>query len=143
MKFMSKIENKFSEDVLKWMKRLNRKGPFYLVSTRDHEYTVVDRSAPIETAYGKAFRTKVVNGRQYTIIWKDGDKVKLGSVKDGMYCRYGINTWATLTGKTISGLWQRCAGALTDAEIQLMLDFANDKLTLPEFKLETLEGLMW
>lgn len=134
-------ENKFSEDVLKWMKRLNRKGPFYLVEARDHEYTVIDKSVVIDTAYGKSFSTKVISGKSYSVIWKEGDKVKLGIVKDGMYCRYGIQTYGTLTGKSVSGLWQKSGGILTDKEIQLLVDFSNDKLSLPEFKLETLKGV--
>jgi hypothetical protein len=107
-----------SEDVQKWMKNLNRRGPFYLWETTPHP-----------------------NGQSYIIIWNDGAKTKIGQLHDGLWCRYGINTWSVLNGSRPHDLWN--GFGITDDEFEAMLAVREHRSLLPKFKLETLKDLRW
>ena len=130
-------------DVADWKKRLNRKGPFYLYTCAQNEYT--DREALPEF-----WRTKkdgdqppTKYGTAYTVFFRDKGKLKIGVLPDGLCCRYGIGTYATLTGTSLSGFWQASNGILSDQEMLDMIAFAKGELTLPEFSLDNLKDLEW
>lgn len=117
------------EEVAKWMKRLNRKGPFYLLRTEPYHYEVTRQD-------GSLF---VKDGTTYVIIWNDGDKTKLGSVHDHMWCRYGVSTRTVLNGDRPHDLWN--GAGISDEEFQEMLAVRKNSSTLPIFQLETLKNL--
>jgi len=106
------------EDVQKWMKTLNRKGPFYL-------YRVSEE--------------KSIN--HYFVIWNDKRKTKYGYLSDGMYCRYGIRTICVLNGDTTFDLWNGQAVSSEPEIFDEMLKVRNKENTLPIFKLENLKDL--
>jgi len=130
-------------DVADWKKRLNRKGPFYLYKTEENEYT--DREALPEYWRTKKDGDKppTKKGTAYTVLFRDKGKVKIGVLPDGLCCRYGIATYGTLTGFSMSGFWQSSGGILTDEEMTDMIAFALGEKSLPVFYLDSLKDLEW
>lgn len=126
MSFLDGIDmTHINSEVEKWKKRTKKKGPFYLYKT---------------SIANESWR----NGPNiYTVIWYERNKTKIGSFYDGMYCRYGISTYGTLTGATMSGFWQASSGVLDDNEMTTMLNFAKGERTLLEFDIETIKNLRW
>ncbi len=120
-------------DVTKWKKRLNRQGPFYLLRTEPYhkEYPRMDGGVTVH------------DGFTYTVIWNDGHlyKTKLGTLRDHMMCRYGIQTETVLKGERPHDLWN--GSNLSDEDFQAMLDVRHRVSTLPKFSLDTLEHLNW
>lgn len=123
-----------SEDVLKWMKRLNRKGPFYLVRTEQTTIELYDHSVT-------PYRKYPAPANVYAVIWNDKEKTKFGYFKDYMSCRYGVSTATVLRGETHFDLWN--GQCIDEAEFQEMLKVRNHTTTLPQFDLATLVGLTW
>jgi hypothetical protein len=76
------VQAEIQKDISKWKGRLNRKGPFYLF--------------------------EAINGI-YTVIWQDAEKTKIGTLYDGMFIRYGINTIAVMRGERERDLWNGSA----------------------------------
>ncbi len=120
------------EDVIKWRKRLLRKGPFYLLETTDFEQDRYDHSV-------KPTRHYTVPAKAYTVIWNDGDKTKIGVLKDYMYCRYGIITQSVLKGDTPFDLWN--GSGLSQETFDEMLSVRHNRSTLAIFDFDLLVGL--
>lgn len=99
-----------SNSVENWRKRTQKKGPFYIMSMEPIE----QKSGDFSEQWWK-----------YKVIWKEGDKTKIGYLSDGMFTRYGISTYGVLTGTSISGFWQASSGALTEIEMNDMLKIAK------------------
>lgn len=112
-------------DEEKWMKRLNRKGPFYLYEQTKQKRYPAD--------------TEEVN--HYFVIWNDKEKTKYGCFNDKMLCRYGVSTLTVLRGETKFDLWN--GQCIDDDVFGEMLKVRNGTSTLPEFKLETIKDLGW
>lgn len=119
---------------MKWMKRLNRKGPFYLLSTETEPHTIYrwEDGTRIDTE-----TTKQV----YCVIWNDKEKTKLGYFQDYMSTRYGVSTRCVLNGDTPFDLWN--GQGTTDEEFAEMLKVRQGQSTLPHFDLNTIQGLVW
>jgi hypothetical protein len=103
-----------------WIKRTKKKGPFKLCN--------VERT-------GK--------GKKYTVIFKDKGKVKIGVLRDGMWCRYGINTFGALSHPNPTGLWQTTVGSVSEEQLLQMIDFWIGNSSLKDFNLESLNDLKW
>lgn len=115
----------YSEDVQKWMKRLNRKGPFYLYK---------------EDVY-KPYTSAKEPVKHYFVIWNDKEKTKYGYFYDGMHCRYGVQTCTVLNGNTKFDLW---AGHNIDDDIfEAMLKLRNETSELRHFELTEIQDLRW
>ncbi len=125
-----------SPEVEKWMKRTKKKGPFYLLKEDFHEYFIGkwdEDNKPIRAG-----------GFLYQVIWKENGKVKLGDFRDGMSCRYGVSTWATLSTPSPTGLWQATSGCVSMKELQHMIDlFQGEIMFFKTFDPETIKGLSW
>jgi hypothetical protein len=110
------------EDVAKWMTRLKRNKPFYLVLTRI---------------------TKT--GDCYKVIWnetaKGVTKTKMGWFSDGMSCRYGAQGIVVLNGETPFDLWN--GKECSPKEFEHMLAVRKKKSKLREFDLDEIERLEW
>jgi len=78
---------------------------------------------------------------KYAIIFKDKGKVKIGTVYDGQYCRYGIATYGALSGPSALDLWQSGPGAVNEYELETMINVWNDDCGLPDFFMESLRNL--
>lgn len=119
------------DDVQKWMKRLSKKGPFFLLRSEPwtYPYSIHDGST----------RT----GTLYTVIWHDQNKgdVKIGSLHDWMSARYGIQTRAALKGPRPQDMWN--GRAVEDGEFEEMLAVWEDRCVLPEFDLTMLKNVSW
>lgn len=97
--------SEYSEEIQKWIKRNNRK---------------------------QARLVSYVDG-VYLIVYFDKGKVRIGTVKDGMYCRYGINCFGAMTSTDRLSLWQFVAGACSEEEVQVMIDYLKGESQLPAF----------
>ena len=112
-------------DVEKWLKRANRKGPFYLYK--------------IEPLVREWLTEQ--SGNQYYLIWNDKDRTCYGSVHDEMLCRYGFDTITVLKGDTKFDLWN---GKCIDDDIfNEMIKVRNGLSTLPMFDLSTINNIGW
>lgn len=101
-----------------WLKRTRRKSPFYL--------------------YRRVHSDK---GWTYFVIWNEGNKTKYGSLEDGMWTRYGINTCTVLNGETKFDLWQ--GDQINDDIFDQMLKVRHEESDLPIFEVHTLKNLRW
>lgn len=119
----------FSDDVKAWMKRLNRKGPFYLIRTEPFDNSVVRPDGEVLTRIGN----------NYFVIWNDKEKTKIGCLSDHMYCRYGISTIATLNGDRPHDLWN--GSAVSNADFDEMLKVRKGNSSLPTFDLTVLKNI--
>ena len=103
-----------NEAVESWLKRTEKKAPFYLFESVDGHYTV---------------------------IFKHKKKVRVGGLSDGMHCRYGIGTFGALSGVSPLGLWQSCAGAVSQKQLDEMILVAKGQSQLPVFDVRSLKNL--
>lgn len=117
------------EAIEKWLKKAKKKAPYYLFGTKNRTY------------YDEECNTK--KGHVRVVIWKDGDKTKIGEIADGLLIRSGIFTYGYIKGKDISGLWQYKNGILTMAEINAILSVISEKHEFEEFNLDELKSLRW
>lgn len=132
--------------VADWKKRLRRKGPFIIYRVADHQYGGHTPAMRKWREENKLFdHLDMKKGFAYHVVFRDKGKVKIGVLKDGMSCRYGIDTYGTLTGTSMSGFWQITAGVLTEEDMQFMIEFAKGEHNDPnfEFDLDRLEDLTW
>ena len=129
-----------NDDVQKWLKRTNRKGPFLLYGMVPTTYFVGwDHSA--EPAVQKH-----AVGTAYTVIWKDkkDGKVRIGIFRDGMHCRYGVDTYGVLSGDTIADFWQASSGTLDEAEMAMMLRIMKGEWhPMGQFNPAAIKDLKW
>lgn len=126
-----------SNDVENWKKRTKRKGPFYLYEYENIEYSH-------GKAVGGEYKVSHHNpGKAYTLIWKEKDKTKIGILKDGMYCRYGMSTFGVLIGDSPLGLWQSGGGGtVDDDQFAAMQRVARGESQLPIFDIDQLQDLV-
>lgn len=117
-------------NIRNWLDRLAKKGPFWLYSSEEFLYG--NRSTKGE---------RTIPGWKRRVIWQEGNKTKIGILHDGMYARYGIQTYGVLTGKSATGLWQSTANTVTTSELQALLDVANGSHTFSEFSLSQLKDV--
>lgn len=113
-----------NDDVNGWLRRTHRKGPYKLYS-----------SEPYDKGYAK--------GMTYTVIFKDRGKVRIGGISDGSYARYGIATFGALSFPEVTGLWQSCAGAVSEDQLDLMIQFWHDECELPDWSVTQLKNVKW
>jgi hypothetical protein len=124
------------DDIEKWLKRTNRKGPFLLYGT-------------VPTTYFIGWKDGVQKhdvGAAYTVIWKDkkDGKVRIGVFKDGMHCRYGVNTYGVLSGDTIADFWQASSGTLNETEMAMMLRIMKGEWhPMGQFNPAAIKDLKW
>lgn len=118
-------------DVLAWMKRLNRKGPFYIYNIQPKQVQ--------DWVDNKWIKYEHPSHKSYTVIWNDGDKTKIGILEDGMYCRYGISTKAYLAGDRPQDMWQ--GRNVSDDEYAAMVDVRKDQSSLKTLDLNDLKDL--
>ncbi len=126
-------------DVEQWMKRLTRKGPFYLLDTKFDTTERWDHSAYNHETKTGSVKTEVPR-TTYWVIWNDKEKTKLGSFCDYMYARYGVATRSVLNGDTPFDLWN--GQGIEQATFDEMLKVRNNTSTLPHFDLKTLVGVI-
>lgn len=69
----------------------------------------------------------------YDIVYFDKGKVRVGTVRDGMFSRYGIKCRGAMYSEDPMSLWQFEAGACTQADVDVMVAYLNDACSLPEF----------
>lgn len=117
------------DDVVKWKKRLKRKGPFYLVKTEQFDKSF--------TRSDDVFVEK--RGTRYYLIWNDGYKTKYGTLEDHMWTRYGIGTICVLNGETRFDLWN--GSTINDEIFHAMVKVRNEVSDLPTFDLDELKNL--
>lgn len=118
-------------DVIAWKKRLRRKGPFWLYSQEPYHYEIKRSDGSLLTH----------DGTSYTVIWKDGEKVRIGVLHDWMWCRYGIQTFANLLGERPQDMWN--GQNVNDDQFTAMLAVRNGNSALPEFDLDDLRNISW
>lgn len=126
-------------DVERWMKRLSKKGPFYLYETTPYYSSFT----PYRVVDGEKIESEPVvrEGFNYFVFWNDGYKTKYGMLRDHMYCRYGIDTICVLNGETKFDLWN--GGTINDDIFDRMVEVRNCRSTLPKFELTELKHLSW
>lgn len=124
------------QDVQAWMKRLNRKGPFWIYKKELFKHTLYDYSQSPSSS-------RDVPAQRYYVIWNDGNKTKYGVLSDYMWTRYGIDTQCVLNGDTKFDLWN--GQNINDEIFEMMLDVRNDsdnpRHNQGKFLLENLVGL--
>ena len=108
-------------DLDSWKKNMNKKGPFWLYYEEEIDH----------------------NRKKYTVIFEDKGKVKIGNLFDGMFCRYGIKTFGTLSKPSALGLWQSKSDAVSQKQLDAMISVYEENHTLTEFKIETLKNLVY
>ena len=129
----------FSENVEKWIKRLNRKGPFYLYETEQGTTVRWDHSNyNPETKTGSVKTT--VPKKSYYVIWNDDDKTKFGSFSDYMLTRHGVATRSVLNGDTMFDLWN--GSGLDQTIFDEMLKVRKRMSGLPHFDIRSLVGIV-
>ena len=120
MNYTDKEVEDYELDIVnKWLKRTERKIPYYLVKeTKDGTLQV------------------------YHVIWNDGDKTKYGTFKDSMRCRDGVNTITVLSGNTAFDLWN--SKGIDDTLFNQMLAVRKKESDLPHFDPRTsIKDLSW
>lgn len=105
----------YSEEIQKWIKRSNRKQA-KLISTE---------------------------GCVHNIVYFDKGKARVGVVRDGMYCRYGVSCRGAMYNADPMSLWQSGPGSCTQADVQIMTDYLNDTCSLPDFDFGSLKEMEW
>lgn len=105
----------YSEDIQKWIKRSNRKA-----------------AKLIGTECGR-----------HQIVYFDKGKVRVGTVEDGMYCRYGISCRGAMYSTDPMSLWQSGPGSCSQYDVQVMTDYLNDNCSLPDFDFGSIKNLRW
>lgn len=125
--------------VEKWLKTTAKKGPFFLYGTESTVYHRWDRSQepPVRNEF---------DGTVYRVIWKDkrDGKVRIGTFVDGMWTRYGVKTYGTLSGPTMADFWQATSGMLDEQEMSMMLRIMKGEWhPMGQFDPATLKDLLW
>ena len=107
--------SEYGDDIQKWIRRSNRKS---------------------------ARLVKSENGL-HDIVYFDKGKVRVGCVRDGMYCRYGISCRGAMTSIDPMSLWQSGHGSCTQEDVLVMQSYLDDTCSLPEFDFGQIKGLKW
>lgn len=80
-------------------------------------------------------------GGVYEIVYWDKGKARVGVVRDGMYCRYGIHCFGAMDTDDQLSLWQVRAGTCTPMHVKHMQDYLNDCSELSDFDFASLINL--
>lgn len=76
----------------------------------------------------------------YDIVFYFKDKVRIGKVEDGMYCRFGIRTRGAMVTDDILTLWQGVGGCSKE-DVKIMQDYLNGACSLPDFDFSVIKDL--
>ena len=105
----------YGEDIQKWIKRSNRKSA-KLIS---------------------------IEGCVYNIVYFDKGKARVGVLRDGMYCRYGISCRGAMYSEDPMSLWQSGPGACSLYDVTVMQEYLAGTCELPDFDFGSIKGLKW
>ena len=125
---MKKLTKGQLEYIEAWKKRTKKKGPFYLYGVKPlwrPDYIL--RELP--------------DAKEYTVLFIDKGKVKIGKLHDGMGTRYGIETYGTLSSDKPTGLWQKSANTVDEIELEYMILVWKGECGLPHFDIDMLRNL--
>lgn len=103
----------YSEEIKQWIKKSNRKEA-KLIS---------------------------IEGCTYNIVYFDKGKARVGAVRDGMYCRYGISCRGAMHSQDPMSLWQSFAGSCTQADVKIMQDYLAGTSPLPDFDFGSIKDM--
>jgi hypothetical protein len=101
---------------MNWTLKQLKKAPYYLF-----------KQEPADRSYGDP------SDQKYTLIFKDGDKVKIATFEDDMYGRGGGNVFGHLTSPSPMDFWQRRKGLVSADMHREMVAVFEGTSTLPEF----------
>lgn len=101
------------DEIAQWVKKSNRKNA-KLISTE---------------------------GCTYNIVYFDKGKVRVGSVRDGMYCRYGISCRGAMYSEDPMSLWQSFAGSCNQVDVKIMQDYLAGTCNLPGFDFGSIKDM--
>lgn len=104
-----------SIDIEKWIKRSNRKNA-KLIS---------------------------YNEGSYKILYFDKGKVRIGYVKDGMYCRYGISCCGAMSSESLLSLWSSGPGSVSEEDVKNMQEYLRGESDFPDFCFSSIKNLKW
>ncbi|AZD86571.1 hypothetical protein F2A37_16710 [Pseudomonas chlororaphis] len=79
----------------------------------------------------------------HDIVYFDKGKVRVGTLQDGMYCRYGISCRGAMVSADPMSLWQSGPGACTREDVQIMTDYLNGTSSLQDFDFGSIKDLKW
>ncbi len=79
----------------------------------------------------------------YYIIFKDRGKVKIGSVRDNMYIRYGIATFGSLSSVKPLYLWELKPDSVSPEQLNEMIKYWNNESELDDFDVSVLYDLRY
>lgn len=79
----------------------------------------------------------------YDIVFYFNGKVRIGSVKDGQYCRYGISTRGAMSSDCITSLWQSGPYACSEDDIKIMQNYMSNSCKLDGFDFSVIKDLSW
>lgn len=79
----------------------------------------------------------------HTIVYFDKGKVRIGEVRDGMLCRYGISCRGAMYSEDQMSLWQSRPGAVGYGEVTEMQAYLRGESELPDFDFSSIQGLRW
>ena len=115
MRILRGGEMSYSEEIQKWIKRSNRKDA-KLISTE---------------------------GCTYNIVYFDKGKARVGTLRDGMYCRYGVSCRGAMHSTDRMSLWQSGPGTCTEGDVKIMQDYLEGESDLPDFDFGSIKNLNW
>ncbi len=78
----------------------------------------------------------------HTIVYFDKGKVRVGDLKDGMLCRYGIRCRGAMYSEDVLSLWQG-AGGVSMEEVGVMQAYIRGECQLPAFDFSAIKDLGW
>lgn len=81
------------------------------------------------------------NNGVYDIVYFDKGKARVGRVKDGMHCRYGISCRGAMWSDDILSLWQSGPASCSAEDVKAMQDYFNGSCNLPDFDFSIIKGL--
>lgn len=76
----------------------------------------------------------------YNIVFYFKGKVRIGTVKDGMLCRYGIRTRGAMHSDDIMTLWQSGEGCSKE-DVSIMQDYYNGNCDFPDFDFSLIKNI--
>lgn len=89
----------------------------------------------------KAAKLISVKDGVYDIVYFDKGKVRIGTVRDGMLTRYGINCRGAMSSPNPLSLWQREAFACSPSDVDCMISYLNETCALPDFDFNSIKDL--
>ena len=128
-----------SDDVKAWKKRVKSKAvKFFLIKANVTTYTDTTKRDENGVCIPQP-------GFSFYVMFEEKSTgyAKYVHFDDGMYCRYGMGTMAILKGPSILDLWQSGPGAVTEADVEIMMElYKTGTIPYPEFNLDILKDLV-